>query len=116
MAVSVPAAPLTQERSTRPLSTVPSPRRRHGEPLRRLDVAVETALGADLRMLYGLGFPVLFIVALMIPMFLAPSYWLDGAVLAMTVVVMGFVVVKFLKMLDEAPVDASLDPAGHPLG
>jgi hypothetical protein len=76
------------------------------DPLRRLDRAVNTWFGADLRLLYGLGTPILLIVAAMLPLLFHPSYWLVGALLVLVIACTGFIVTKVMAMLD-APEDAT---------
>jgi hypothetical protein len=112
MALSAPNVPVVPVLPALTPPPITRTRRAHREPLHGLDVAIETTLGADLRMLYGLGIPVVAMVALMIPMFLLPSYWLDAGVLVTAMGATGFIVVKFLRLLEEP--DDALDPVASP--
>ena len=53
----------------------------------------------------------LVLLALMIPMFAFPSYWLDGAVMLAVVVCMGVIVMQVMALLEE-PADAVTDFTG----
>ena len=110
MALSTPTAPTTYRR---PLAApAPLPSRPHGASvgfLTRLDAVLEDRLGADLRLIYGLAVPVLVLLALMIPMFAFPSYWLDGAVFVCVVGAAGVIVMQVMAMLAE-PADGAAEP------
>ncbi len=76
-------------------------------PLGRLDHLVEATIGADMRLIYGMLVPMLMVFALIVPMVLAPSYWLVGLVLMFELCCLAFIVTKLLAMLDEPEGDGS---------
>ncbi len=71
------------------------------DPLRRLDTRLDRALGSDLRLIYGVGMPMLLVIAGIIALALSPSYWLVGATLVVEIGCLGFVITKLMAMLDE---------------
>ncbi len=86
----------------RPAHRIPRPRApRHPDPLHGLDTSVESALGVDLRLLYGMLVPVLLIVGLIIALVLVRSYWLVAAALVPEIACLGLIVVKTMAMIDE---------------
>ncbi len=74
---------------------------RSADPLHGLDTAVESAVGADMRLLYGFLAPILFVCGMIIVLALAPSYWLVAAALAPEVALLFFIVTKIMAMLNE---------------
>ncbi len=124
MAISAPTAPTAPALPTtypRPAAAPPLPPSDapdttrlpplNGGGFAHLDRALEVHLGADLRLIYGLGMPILVLLALMIPMFAFPSYWLDGAVMLAVVICMGVIVMQVMALLEE-PADAVTDFTG----
>lgn len=77
----------------------------HTDPLHDLDVAVESAVGADLRLLYGMLVPVLLVVGLILALVIGRTYWLVAAALIPEIALLLFIVVKILAMLDEPDPD-----------
>ena len=75
--------------------------RHHADPLHGLDVAVESAVGADVRLLYGFLVPILLVCGLIIVLALSPSYWLVAAALVPEIALLFFMVTKILAMLNE---------------
>jgi hypothetical protein len=59
---------------------------------RGFDESMERLLGADMRLIYGMGVPILMIVGLIVLLALQPASWLVGAIMfvelgALTVIV-----------------------------
>jgi hypothetical protein len=74
------------------------------------DDHVERVIGADMRLIYGIGVPVLAVTALIIVMALSKTAWVDGVVLVAAVAALGLVVWGFMRMMrddgqDESPTD-----------
>lgn len=85
------------------------------DPLHRLDQTLASWLDVDLRLIYGMGVPVVCVVAAMVAMFLHPTYVLVGAVLALELLCLSLVVTKLLAMLNEPNDDdnLSVDPGSR---
>lgn len=62
---------------------------------------MESLLGADIRLIYGMAVPTLAVVAAMIPMFLHPTYWLVGSVVAFELICLSVVLNRILTWLGE---------------
>ena len=73
----------------------------HADPLHGLDVAIESVLTVDLRLIYGILVPILLVIGLMIPLILAPSYWLVAAALIPELAILGLIMTKIMAMLNE---------------
>ena len=73
----------------------------HADPLHGLDVAIESVLAVDLRLIYGILVPILLVIGLMIPLILAPSYWLVAAALVPELAILAFILTKIMAMLNE---------------
>jgi hypothetical protein len=73
------------------------------------DAGVERALGADLRLLYGMLIPILMVCGLIVVLALSPQAWLVIAVLLLEVAALGVVVTGFVTMLGEQEADAERD-------
>lgn len=68
----------------------------------KFDKTVERFLGADMRLLYGMGVPVVGVSAVIsVVIAFAASPWTIGALMALEVVMLFVVVVGFFAMLDE---------------
>jgi len=88
-------------------SVIPDRSRRN--PFAALDARVERLIGADMRLIYGLGGPVLLLCGVIMLLALTPSEWLVGAAVVLEVAALGLVVTKVLAMLDE-PDELDLAP------
>ena len=67
-----------------------------------LNDRVERITGADIRLLYGLGVPMLAATGFIIAYLLTDSLWLLAPVLLFIFLVTGVVIVGILQMLDES--------------
>ena len=77
------------------------------------DGYVERKLGADMRLVYGIGVPILIITGLICVVALQPAVWLVASVLVIELGLVALVIYAFSKMLGE-PADDELDPAVGP--
>lgn len=71
-------------------------------PMHGFEQAVEHVLGADMRLLYGMGVPVIgvcIIIALLLGF--SPSPWVVAGLLVLETAVLGVVLVGFVGMLNE---------------
>lgn len=93
------SARLTRGRDQQPSSG--EAQAHHADPLHGLDVAIESRLGADVRLLYGMLVPILVVCGMIILLCLSPSYWLVAAALVPEVVLLFFIVTKVMAMLNE---------------
>lgn len=98
MQTTASPVPLTPRQEAQPGSPPPP---HTADPLHDLDVAIESTLGADLRLIYGMLVPVLLIVGLIIALVVERSYWLVAAALIPEIACLGFIVMKIMAMLDE---------------
>jgi len=73
----------------------------HEHPLRGFDSSMERWLGADMRMLYGVGVPILMILGLIVVLALSPATWLVVAILLLEVGCLGLVTAGIIAMLNE---------------
>jgi hypothetical protein len=78
-------------------------------PLQRLDATVEHAIAADMRLLYGMLVPMLFVCGVILLLVLNPSEWLVAAAVAAELLCLTLIVTKILAMLAETDTP---DPAG----
>lgn len=65
------------------------------------DTSVERALGADLRLLYGMLVPILMVCGVIVLLALQPQTWLVIAVLVLEVAALGVVATGFAVMLSD---------------
>ena len=79
-----------------------SPQRR----FRALDRAVERRLGVDLRLIYGMGAPILAVVGMIIAFSLSPSTWLLVVILALELAALVVIGVGLASMLNDRDEDA----------
>lgn len=73
----------------------------HGNPFQGFDQSVERVVGADLRLVYGLGAPLLMVVGLIVILALSPAVWLVAVILAVEIALLGVVLTGILGMLGE---------------
>jgi hypothetical protein len=73
----------------------------HENPFHGFDESVEHALGADMRLIYGMAAPILMIVGLIIILALSPAAWLVVAIVVMEVAALCVVLTGFIGMLNE---------------
>ncbi len=81
----------------------------HTHPFEGFDRSVEHALGADMRLLYGMAAPILMVVGLIILLALNPTTWLVVALVLLEIACLAVVVYGFVGMLDERSEDDDLD-------
>lgn len=111
MQATAPSVTLAQGRRAR-RPTRPPRRRRH-DPLHRLDVSIESLLGVDLRLLYGMLVPMLVILGLVVAVLAVQSYWVVAAAWIVEMAALGLIVTKLLAMLAE-PGEAESPPDHEP--
>lgn len=72
-------------------------------PVHKFDDAVERMVGADMRLLYGMGVPVVGVsAAIAVVIAFAASPWTIAGLIALEVVMLVVVVAGFFAMLDES--------------
>lgn len=81
-------------------STSPPP---HHHPFQGFDQSVERAVGADMRLMYGMAAPILMIVGLIVVLALSPAVWLVATIVVLEIAGLGLVVTGIFGMLDEDP-------------
>ncbi|HSO97423.1 MAG TPA: hypothetical protein VLP43_00595 [Solirubrobacteraceae bacterium] len=74
----------------------------HTSRMAGFDRSMERWLGADMRLLYGMGVPILMITGLIIVLALSPGAWLVATILVIEVLLAGAVIVGFTGMLNES--------------
>lgn len=99
MQATAPTVKLAPRRPA-PRPRPPAPRH-HADPLYEMDVAVESAVGVDLRLIYGMLVPVLLVIGLVLTVVFVQSYWLVAATWVVEIAFIGLIVAKTLAMLDE---------------
>lgn len=78
----------------------------HSEhPFHGFDESVERALGADMRLIYGMALPILMVVGLIVMLALSPAVWLVASILVLEMAALGVVIYGFVGMLNEAEDD-----------
>lgn len=78
----------------------------HESALRGFDRSVTHLLGVDMRILYGMGVPILVIVGLVIVLALQPAEWLVGVILVVEVAALGLILKGIAEILNSADIDA----------
>jgi hypothetical protein len=73
--------------------------------LHALDDTIARGLGADLRMIYGFGVPIVLMSVLIVLMMLSASTWAVAAAMVLEVASLGLVLAGFLSVFDEAAPD-----------
>ena len=73
----------------------------HANAFSGFDASVERAIGADMRLVYGMAVPILMVVGLIIILALSPAVWLVVSILVLELVLLGVVVYGFVGMLNE---------------
>src|ERR1700748_2250591 len=77
----------------------------HPNAFRGFDQSVERALGADMRLLYGMLVPILMICGVIVVLALTPATWLVAIVLVLELGALAVVGYGFAGMLSELPDD-----------
>ncbi|MGA2012635.1 MAG: hypothetical protein ABSH51_19175 [Solirubrobacteraceae bacterium] len=67
--------------------------------LRRFDQSVVRRIGVDMRPLYGMGVPILGVIALLIALALYPKAWLVAAIVIVEVAGLALVVTGLMEMM-----------------
>lgn len=74
----------------------------HHNPMHSFDATVERRLGTDMRLLYGMGVPVIgMCVIIAVALGFAASAWVVAGLMVLEAVVLGVVLVGFTGMLNE---------------
>ncbi len=75
------------------------------------DASMTRMLGADLRLLYGIGVPIAMIVGLIIVLALNPAKWVVGVVVVCEVAGLALIITRLYAMMsdDEAPTSSRPD-------
>lgn len=83
----------------------------HPNAFRGFDQSVERAVGADMRLLYGMLVPILMICGVIVVLALSPAVWLVAIILLLELGALAVVGYGLAGMLNEAPDDADNDTA-----
>ncbi len=88
-----------------------APQHHHAQvdPLHHLDEVVESAVGADMRLLYGMAVPMLVVFGLILVFVAQHSVWLVALALVVEIGCLGLIVTKLMAMLNDD--DAEEPPA-----
>jgi hypothetical protein len=78
----------------------------HPNAFRGFDQSVERAVGADMRLLYGMLVPILMICGVIVVLALSPAVWLVAIILLLELGALAVVGYGLAGMLNEAPDDA----------
>jgi hypothetical protein len=81
----------------------------HPNAFRGFDQSVERALGADMRLLYGMLVPILMICGVIVVLALGPAVWLVAAILVLELGALAVVGYGLAGMLNEPPDDDADD-------
>jgi hypothetical protein len=81
------------------MSATSSRTEQHEPIFRGFDSSVERLLGADMRLLYGLGAPILMVVGLIIVLALQPAAWLVGMIVVVEIAGLATVITGLLGMM-----------------
>jgi chromate transport protein ChrA len=74
---------------------------RHHYIFRGFDESMTRFLGADIRLLYGMGIPVLVIVGLIILLALNPSTWVVGVIVVLEIAALALIVAGLLELMND---------------
>lgn len=77
----------------------------HPNAFRGFDQSVERAIGADMRLLYGMLVPILMICGVIIVLALSPATWLVAIILVLEIGALAVVGYGLAGMLNEPPDD-----------
>lgn len=77
----------------------------HPHAFRGLDESVERAVGADMRLLYGMLVPILMICGVIIVLALIPETWVVALIVVLELGALAIVGYGLAGMLDEPPDD-----------
>lgn len=81
----------------------------HRQVFRGFDDSTERILAADMRLIYGIGAPILMVVGLIILLALNPTTWLVVAILVLEVAALGVVVAALFELMrDDEDEDATV--------
>ena len=83
------------------MDTTQTATRPSSNPFRGLDTWLESMLGADMRLIYGVAIPMVVVVDLIVLLALRPTAWLVAILMLVEVAALGLVIFAFMKMLDD---------------
>jgi len=83
------------------MSTEQSTTSSRGNAFRGFEESVERALGADMRLVYGMAVPILMIIGLIVILALSPSVWLVATIMVVELGALAVVMYGFAGMLNE---------------
>ena len=93
-----------------------APPRARADPDRHLfpgfDVSMTRMLGADLRLLYGIGVPIAMVLGLIVVLALNPAKWVVGVIVVCEIAGLALIVTRLYAMMsddDEAPASSRPD-------
>ena len=72
-----------------------------GHAFQGFDRSVEEALGADMRLIYGMAVPILMVIGLVVILALSPAVWLVASIMVIELAMLVGVVYGFMGMMDE---------------
>jgi len=70
-------------------------------PFRGFDQSTIRLFGADMRLIYGMGVPILMIIGMIVLLALSPETWLVVTILLLEITALGVVLSGLFGMLDE---------------
>lgn len=70
-------------------------------PLARFDGLLDRMIGCDMRLIYGVGMPMLLVCAVIVALAFSPSVWLVAVTIILEFACLGFIVMKLMAMLGE---------------
>jgi hypothetical protein len=89
----------------------PTDAHQHRYIFRGFDQSVARMLGADARLLYGMGFPILMLVGLIVVLALNPAAWLVALIVVFEIAALLLVVTALLEMMSDEQDDESQRPS-----
>jgi len=87
------------------MSTTNPETHHHENPFRGFDDSVERTVGADMRLIYGLGAPILLVLGVIVILALSPATWLVVAIVLIEIAALAIVLTGFMGMLNQPDED-----------
>jgi hypothetical protein len=86
------------------MATESAPPRPHRSLYRTVDVFIERLIGADFRLIYGMGIPILLLCGVIIALAEYPKVWLVAILVILELGTLFFIVRGFMEMMDSEDV------------
>jgi len=87
------------------MSTTNPETHHHENPFRGFDDSVERTVGADMRLIYGLGAPILLVLGVIVILAVSPATWLVVAIVLIEIAALAIVLTGFMGMLNQPDED-----------